>query len=384
MKICLVTETYWPEVNGVAMTLQRWMLGLVKRGHDIHLVTPHHPARVRSAEFVSITTTPGVPLPNYTDVYFGLPAGRRLRKLLAVMQPDIVYVATEGPLGLSAVKAANRVGIPVVTGFHTNFHTYLAHYSLQFLRGVVQRHLVSMHNQAQCTLVPTNEQQAVLHNMGIPSVAVVGRGVDVQMFSGSKRCDALRDRWGVAADDPVLLSVGRVAPEKNLQLLLNAYTELRAQYPRLKLVVVGDGPALEQLRKEHPDVICPGILTGDHLATYYASADVFVFTSLTETFGNVVLEAMASRLAVVAFDYAAARLHIRPSVNGLLAAINDDAEFIGQVRKLLDNPRLVSKLRADASHYAATQSWDNVVRQLDGVLARYTASRSYAIKESVI
>ena len=380
MKICLVTETYWPEVNGVAMTLNRWMVGLLKRGHEIHLVAPHHPARVLSAEFASITTTPGIPLPNYSDVRFGLPARRRLRRLLDGMQPDVVYVATEGPLGWSAVKAANSAGIPVVTGFHTNFQNYLAHYSLQFLTGIVKHHLVRMHNQARCTLVPTSEQRALLHAMGIPSVDVVGRGVDDQMFSRNKRYDELRGRWDVEPGDPVMLSVGRVAPEKNLQLVLDAYTQLKVKHPRLKLVVVGDGPALAQLRKEYPDVICPGVLTGDHLATYYASADIFVFASRTETFGNVVLEAMASGLAVVAFDYAAARLHIHPGVNGLLAALDDEAKFLSQVSCLVDNPQLLSDLRATASRYASTQSWENVVRQLEAVLTRH-AARSKSIRQ---
>ncbi len=374
MIITIVTETYWPDVNGVAMTLRRLVTGLATSGHYIQLVCPGH--RERSVtdipDNVYYQPVKGLPVPAYSDANMGLPAPRQLNRLWRSMRPDVVYVATEGPLGWSAVQEAGKLGIPLVSGFHTNFHTYSRHYRIGFMEKAIARYLVTLHNKTQATIVPTLEQKLMLEKMGVRDVAVMGRGVDIGQFSSSKRSAVLRARWGVQDDEPVMLYVGRIAEEKNLSLTVRTYYALREFNARLKFVLIGNGPLVDKLRKEHPDFIFTGKLTGDSLAEHYASGDIFVFTSVTETFGNVILEAMASGLAIVAYDYAAARTHIRPGVNGVLASYDDAEDFVTRARRLLQNESLLKDIRGNAEQEVQRHSWQSVVMKFEEILRSHS------------
>ena len=370
MLITLVTETYWPEVNGVAMTLYRLVTGLLQRGHDIQLVCPRRSDRNTQdlPPHVYYLPARGLSVPGYSDVTLGFPSKRLLKSLWSTGRPDVIYVATEGPLGWSAVKEANRLGIPVVSGFHTNFHAYSRHYRLGFMERLVQRYLKTMHNKTHITLVPTHEQKVTLEAMGILDVAVLGRGVDTNLFSPAKRSSALRQQWGVNNNEPVMLYVGRIAEEKNLDLTFKVYRTLKADNDKLRFVLVGDGPMLKKLKKEYPECIFAGTQTGEALAQHYASGDLFVFTSLTETFGNVILEAMASGLGVVAYDYAAARLHIVQDDNGMLVKMGKPDDFLQHAQQILNNEVLLKRLRSNAGKYAVLHNWDSIVDQFEALL----------------
>lgn len=378
MLITVITETYWPEVNGVAMTLHRLVTGLLLRGHAIQLVCPRHADRNRQKLPVGVQYHParGFSFPGYSEVTLGMPAKRRLKTLWKVSCPDVIYVATEGPLGWSAVKEANRRNIPVVSGFHTNFHSYSRHYRLGFMENLVQRYLTTIHNRTQTTLVPTPEQKAMLQSMGITDVAVLGRGVDTDLFNPAKRSVALRQQWGVNGNDPVMIYVGRIAEEKNLDLTIKVYLAMKQVNNALKFVLVGDGPLRKKLEREYPEFIFAGTQTGEALAQHYASGDLFIFTSLTETFGNVILEAMASGLAVVAYDYAAARLHIRNGDNGFRVNTDSPDEFENYTHQLLQNEVLMKRLRLHASEYALTHNWDAVVDEFEAILQSHTNDAS--------
>ncbi|MGD8572140.1 MAG: glycosyltransferase family 1 protein [Gammaproteobacteria bacterium] len=373
MLISVVTETFWPEINGVAMTLHRLVSGLVDQGHQVQLVCPHLSERpvVELPNGVSYHPVRGFPLPGYKEVSIGFPSKKYLNNLWRSARPDVIYVATEGPLGWYAVRAANRHGIPVTSGFHTNFHSYSRHYKLGVLENVAQRYLAAMHNKTLTTIVPTEEQKTMLKTMGIRDVSVMGRGVDTQLFSPFKRSDELRKQWGVTASDPVVLYVGRIAEEKNLNLTVEAFYAMRQLNNNIRFVLVGDGPMRKKLQKAHPDFIFAGTRTGDDLAAHYASGDIFLFSSLTETFGNVILEAMASGLGVVAFNYAAAHMHIAESENGLLAATDNAQQFIDKTRVLVQNELLLKKIKINAAKYAQQHSWPVIVDQFENILCRY-------------
>ena len=370
MLISVITETYWPEINGVAMTLHRLVTGLATKGHQIQLVCPHVTERTvqKLPENVHYHPVKGVPMPGYKEVNIGLPAKNHLKKLWRFSRPDVIYVATEGPLGLSAIKAANKLGVPVTSGFHTNFHAYSRHYRLGLLENLARRYLASLHNKTQTTIVPTHEQKEMLHAMGIKDVSVMGRGVDTALFSPHKRSTELRKKWGVTGTDPVLLYVGRIAEEKNLGLTIDAYYRMKNKNDKLKFVLVGDGPMANRLKKEHPEFIFAGMQKGENLARYYASGDIFLFSSLTETFGNVILEAMASGLGLVAFNYAAARLHIDSEENGLISPMVDNANFTGNAERIVENEILLKKLRLNAAKYAKQHSWNSIVEQFESLL----------------
>ncbi len=330
MHVSLVTETYPPEINGVALTLHTLATGLQRRGVETSLVRPRQPGAepaITDGGPIELLV-PGARLPRYHELRFGWPTVGRIREFWRQHRPDAIYVATEGPLGWAALRAARTLGIPAATGFHTRFDDYFGHYGLRLLTPLVFRWLRRFHNSAQATIVPTRELQAFLTTRGFDNVIRVGRAVDTVRFDPRHRDPALRAQWGAGPDDPVLLNVGRLAPEKNLDLAVKAWRAAVAAVPGTRLVVVGDGPERERLQRELPDAVFPGKLLGDDLARHYASADIFVFPSLSETFGNVTLEAMSSGLAVVAFDYGAAHEQITIPALGSAIAVDDPEGFV--------------------------------------------------------
>jgi len=336
LRVAVVTETYPPEVNGVAMTTGRLVDGLLALGHRVQLIRPRQGAEDRAAvgESFEEVLARGLPIPRYNHLRMGLPARSALTRMWSLRRPDVVQVVTEGPLGWSAVAAARKLRLPVVTEFHTNFHTYSRYYGIGWLKQPVAAYLRRFHNKGCLCLAPTPTLAEELRAGGIRRVEVVARGVDTGLFTPARRDEALRRSWGARPDTLVLAVVGRVAPEKNLGLALRAYAALRVRQPDVRLLIVGDGPSRAELARAEPDAIFAGMRSGADLAAHYASADLFLFPSLTETFGNVTTEALASGLPVVGFDYAAAGERVRNGVNGWLAAPEDEGAFIAAVCRL--------------------------------------------------
>ena len=379
LDVALVTETYLPEVNGVAMTLGRLVSGLEKRGHRVRLVRPRQ-GHERSGPLADgQLLIPGLPIPRYPELRFGLPAGTALRTAWQTRRPDIVHIATEGPLGLSALATARSLDIPVLSTFHTNFHAYSRHYGIGWLKRSIERYLRWFHNRTAATLVPTRELADELVRLGFRDVGVLSRGVDTALFNPARRSDTLRAGWGAAPADPVCLVVGRLAREKNLELAFAAFAALRADHPRARLVCVGDGPLAEALERRHPEAHFSGMRRGVDLAAHYASADLFLFPSLTETFGNVVSEALASGLPVVAFDHAAAGDLIGNGYNGLLAAPGDRTAFIAAARRLaagLGDKDWRSACAGSVHHLGWERILDSYAARLQGIVAAHDVRRS--------
>jgi glycosyltransferase involved in cell wall biosynthesis len=370
LRLAVVTETWPPEVNGVSLTIARFVEGLRQRGHDIQLVRPRQDGTDHAAVALGYqeVLTRGMSIPRYPSLKLGLPARRALERLWTHRRPDVVHIVTEGPLGWSALRAAEKLRIPRVSDFRTNFHAYSRHYGIGWLGKPILGYLRKFHNRTLCTMVPTEALRAELAALGFRGLRVVTRGVDTALFHPDRRSQALRASWGAAPQDPVLLHVGRIAPEKNLEALLGAYAAARRREPRTRLVLVGDGPARRELQARCPEAILAGMRRGEDLAAHYASGDVFLFPSLTETYGNVTAEAMASGLAVVAFEYAAAAALIRHGENGLLAEFGDTGRFIALVTQLAADPVAPGVLGAQARQTASAHDWTRVVQQLETVL----------------
>jgi glycosyltransferase involved in cell wall biosynthesis len=379
MKLALVTETYPPEVNGVAMTLSRLAEGLAIRGHEVEVIRPRQRGEANLTSRASLSSkvaeyvVPGVAIPSYTSLRMGLPVRGRLVRRWRGLRPDVVHVATEGPLGLAALSAARRLGLPVTSSFHTNFHAYGGHYGLKLLKGLALRYLRWFHNRTSCTLVPTAEGARQLSEEGFVGTGVLARGVDATLFRPEKRSGQLRSMWGAGERDPVAIYVGRIAAEKNLGLAVQAFAELQRVVPRARFVLVGDGPERAVLARRHPDFIWAGVRRGDELAAHYASADLFIFPSTTETFGNVVTEAMASGLVVVAFDYASAREHLREGVNGYTVPLPDQVRFVAKVGEVAGDRDAWPAIRSRARETALAITWDAVI---DRFAAQLEASRT--------
>ncbi len=357
MKITFVSDTYAPQPNGVATTLHRLVNGLRNLGHDVDIIRPS----VIECDEQGLAV-PSISLPGYREVRVGLPMRMRLQLRWHRNRPDVIYVATETPLGSSAITAARALKIPVAAGFHTNFQQYMAHYHFPLLERATLSYLRRVHNRASCTFVPSNDTIEQLDGQGFENLELLPKGVDTKLFSPKKRSMLLRSEWGARPSSPVGLYVGRIAAEKNLQLIVKTFSEIRSRIPDFKGVFVGNGPKLEELKAEHPEFIFAGVQLGEELARYYASADLFVFPSVTETFGNVTLEAMASGLAVLAYDYAAARQHITDGVNGYVAPFDDEAAFLEKAIALTRDDRL-GAVREEARRSARKVRWKKVVKR---------------------
>jgi glycosyltransferase involved in cell wall biosynthesis len=375
MRIAMVTETYPPEVNGVARTIGLMAEGLQRRGHAIQLVRPRqngHDAAANLENFHEVLL-PGIPIPRYTQLKMGMPSRRALERRWKEERPDIVHVATEGPLGWSGLAAARGLGIPVATDFHTNFHAYSRHYGFAWLARPVAAYLRSFHNRAACTMVPTREIAEELGALRFERLRVVGRGVNPQVFHPGRRSRELRSAWGAGDDTLVALCVSRFAPEKNFALVIEAYEAMRRVRPETKLVLVGDGPLAEKLKSKNVGYVIAGRKVNGELSMHYASADVFLFPSMTETFGNVTVEAMASGLGIVAYDYAAAREVLRHGESALLAPFGDAAAFVSHAEHLARDPDLGRSLGAAARKRAESLTWERIVQDFEAVLVDVAA-----------
>ena len=370
LHIALVTETWRPEINGVAMTLSRMTDGLQDLGHRFTLIRPRqHAADLPATETkLREVLVAGCPIPGYRGLRFGLPAKARLRNAWRADRPDIIQVATEGPLGASAIAAARELDIPVVSEFHTNFHAYSRHYGFSWLEGLVAMHLRRLHNKSAVTLAPTFAVARELTAAGYRTVRVVSRGVDTALFNPQRRSMALRAHWGVSEEQLVVTYVGRLAAEKNLPLVTQAFASIRDLHPNSRLLFVGDGPMRTQLQRSDTTYLFAGMRRGEDLAAHYASADLFLFPSLTETFGNVTLEALASGLGVVAYDCAAANELIRNGDNGRVVPSDHSDAFIAAALELARNPAMLATLRQRAHASVRHLDWGHISAELADIL----------------
>ncbi|MCW1921380.1 glycosyltransferase [Luteolibacter arcticus] len=368
MRIDIVTDTFAPDVNGVAMTLGRICDGLRSRGHLVHVI------RTGEGGGRGETIAASLPLPGYKEVRVGLPGPFRLRKRWTKRRPDAVYVATESPLGSSAIKTANALEIPVAAGFHTNFHQYMEQYRLGGLQPAAMAYLKKVHSRANLTMAPTRDVVDMLVREGFQNVRLLGRGVDTELFHPAKRDTALRASWGARDGSPVAIVVGRVAAEKNLPFAMECFRKMRERVPDLACVVVGDGPLREKLQGEHPFVHFAGVQTGEDLARHYASADILLFPSETETFGNVLLEGMASGLVTVSQDYAASGRHVAHDRNGLKAPKSDQGAYLGECFAALHRWRDDS-FRGEARVTTESLGWGQVVESFENHLQEACESR---------
>lgn len=393
LHILLVTETWLPEVNGVAMSLGQLMHQLDLKGHQISLLRPKpsHNSTVLAAEtpikspsFAQSNNSEsyfkvmqhikhdlqvkGMSIPKYKELQFGAPEYFKIKKKFQQLQPDVVHIATEGPLGLAALWAAKTFNIPVTTGYHTQFHDFSRHFGLGILARPMMAYFKWFHNASQATCVPSKKTFNDLDSLGFKRLYEVGRGVDLERFNIAHRSEKLRAEWGAHSQHTVLLMVSRLSPEKGVDLVIESFKVLqREQLQRVvKLVIVGDGPDRARLESlaagSKDDIIFAGAKTGKALSEHYASADVFVFASQVETFGNVVVEAMASGLPVYAFDDAAAGMLVTER-SGVLVSFGDKKEFVEKVASL-PKMQVLKEQGAEAAKSVAGFSWQRPADQM--------------------
>ncbi len=362
MRIAFFTDSLPPLTDGVTRTLSELATTLEDAGIEFRFVSAVRPdASVPWRRHVRVV--PSVPLPLYRSYRVGVPVAPRLVSELDVFAPDIVHVVTPSPLGLWGVSYAERRGIPTVGSFHTDFASCLRFYGLGCVEALAWRCAKRLHNRYALTLAPSAHVAETLLARGIRNVALWKRGVDPTQFSPAFRSPGLRARVGADAA-PILLYVGRLCREKNLDALVLTADELRRAGVAHRLVLVGDGPLAGELRERLPDALFTGVQRGDDLASWYASADLFVFPSVVETFGNVVLEAFSSGVPVVAFDAGGVRELVASGRNGLLVSPDSPSGLADAVSSLLADRELRARLSRGALATATRHRWPEVNRAL--------------------
>jgi glycosyltransferase involved in cell wall biosynthesis len=377
MRYAIVSETYPPEINGVALTVEGLASGLRKRGHAIDLVRPRQAQDLDTYDDILLVRS--FPLPRYPGLRFGAPALRALTRRWRAQRPDAVYIATEGPLGWAARRVAKRMGVPVATGLHTRFDHYMRDYGFGFLEPIALRWMRRFHNAGDATLVATRELQEELLRHAFTNPMRLGRAVDGDLFHPSRRDHALRATWCAADSTLVAIHVGRIAAEKNLMLAIEAFRALQIVRPDACFVFVGDGPLREGLERAHPDFVFCGVQRGEELARHFASGDLFLFPSRSETFGNVTLEAMASGVPTIAYDYGAARENLRSGDTGIPIPDGDATAFISATVRLGNDDTTLHRMRSAARAAIEHLHPDQVAAEFDALLLGLaTRSRLHA------
>lgn len=376
MRIALFSEVYWPMVSGVGVTLLRLVEALQDRGHDVRVYSASYALPPGTADRPEVHRSPSVPFFVYPDVQWAFPRSRAIVEDLAAFRPDVVHVATEFAMGVAGVKAARRLGVPLVASAHTDYDRYAARYGFDWLLGSGWRYLRWFYGQANRVLCPSEVYEQHLRARGIERTCLWTRGVDTDVFHPRFRSPRWRREVGAGPNDLVVTYVGRLAREKNLDLLLDAWMALDAGGRSARLVLVGRGPLEEEIRRRRlRGIHVTGQLTGQALSTAYASADLFVFPSTTETFGNVLLEAMASGLPSLVAAAGGVLDFAEHGENAWLVAPEDGRALADGLDRLLRDHALRYRLRQGALQTAAARRWDVIYDELIAEYLRVAGER---------
>lgn len=372
------TDTYPPQVNGVSVVTALSVQGLRSRGWEVEVIAPRYPdgqfnpfdRNGMSGQDEGWTTAvPSIPMPLYPDLRLAAPPAVKVGAVLERFRPDIVHVATEFMIGRTGQRLALQQGLPVVSSYHTDFSRYTASYGLPWLRRPVSQYLGRFHRRSRRVYTPGHPAREELHRLGVMDAEVWGRGVDISTFHPGHRDAALRRVY--AADDALLfLHVGRLAPEKGVERIIEAFCAARLEVGSLHpmhLVIAGAGPrepALRRMADQHITFL-GNLDRARILPRLYASADAFLFASETETLGLVILEAMASGLPVIAAPAGGVADHLADGSNGLAFTAGEVGEMTAAIIRLAQSPRLRRQLAHGARHTAEALSWERELDRLD-------------------
>ncbi|MGA7162025.1 MAG: glycosyltransferase family 1 protein [Bacteroidota bacterium] len=360
MKIAYFNASLKVGQDGVTRCVYKMVDGVVERGHQAIAITSAPPT---GGSRIPVYSVPSVVLPLQKNYRIALPGYQSFAKYLQEFQPDILHINSPCTLGFAAVRYARHFGIPVIATYHTHFPTYPRYYNLTSLEDLAWRLLRRLYNNVDRTLVPTTPILQELREHGVERLEYLPNGVDTAMFNPLYRSNEWRQRFG-RGEKPIILFVSRLVWEKDLKILAQTYAELRSKRSDFEMVIVGDGHARQELQAMMPGAHFLGYQSGKTLSESFASADIFVFPSTTETFGLVTLEAMASGLAPVAAKVGGAVEIIREGSSGLFAEPLNSSDLTKKVEWLLDNANHRKVIADHALARAQEFRWERILDQL--------------------
>ncbi|MCM3130276.1 glycosyltransferase family 4 protein [Paenibacillus provencensis] len=385
MRIAIFTDTFLPEVNGVANTLGKWVEYLRARSIPVLVFAPQH-GSLLNTEGGHVERFFSLPLIFYPECKLALPGRMRTERILHNFQPTLIHVATPAALGLLGAGYAAKHGVPLVASYHTHFDQYLKHYKLAWMEQALWKYMQWFHRNCERIYAPSESTKLKLEEKGMKQVEIWSRGIDAQQFrpvvSAEERASLLRNR-GLDPELTYMLYVGRLAPEKNIEHLINSYASLPSRIlDKSRLLIAGDGPLYglspsisHSLTEEHIKWL--GYLRGNELRDIYALSDLFVFPSSTETFGNVILEAMASGLPVIAASAGGVLDIIEHEKTGILCPPEDHSSIVNSIIRLYDHPELSKSLAEAGRKYSLERSWvpifDHLLSSYDEVIVEFNS-----------
>lgn len=367
MRVALFTDTFLPDVNGVAKTLGRWIHFLESKGAECKVFAPNGEADDETNSKI-VERFYSIPFLLYPECRMAIPNPIHLKKKLTAFSPDIIHVATPFNLGLVGLRYAKKNRVPLVASYHTHFDQYLSYYKLQWMEPMLWRYMLWFHQECQKIYVPSESTRLHLEEKGLKQLEIWSRGVEVQRFHPFVDRARIWRQYDIPSGKFVILFVGRLALEKSVDVLMNTFFSLSEEVrAHSHLVITGEGPMYKPLLEQYgamPDITFTGFKQGKELSDLYAAADVFVFPSETETFGNVVLEAMASGTAVIGSAAGGVKDNIVHLETGLLCKPGDITEFVHAVELVYHNEEYRSKLSMAGRRYSLKQSWDHIFNEL--------------------
>jgi phosphatidylinositol alpha 1,6-mannosyltransferase len=375
MRVLFCTDTYPPQLNGVSIVTALSVAGLTRLGWECAVVAPEYPKETHTQwqsepdpAGVQVLSLPSVALPRYAEVRLAVPRASRVHRLTETFRPDLIHCETEFTVGRMGQIAAARIGVPVVSSYHTDFGRYTEAYGVPWLRRRVSAYLGRFHRRSRRVYTPSTASRDEVLRLGAADVEIWGRGVDTELFHPGRRSQAMRAALGMGSRF-TFLYVGRLAPEKRPEQILEAFRLASDTLPRgvIHLIIAGSGPRESELRAgAPPGVTFLGLLERrSQLPDLYANCDAFLFASVTETLGLVVLEAMASGLPVIAPAVGGVRDHLVDGENGMTCPEGDAAGMARVMIRLAGDWTLSRHLARGARLTAERLSWAREMERLD-------------------
>ncbi|MFT9055941.1 MAG: glycosyltransferase family 1 protein [Ethanoligenens sp.] len=370
MKVAYFCDTFAPQINGVSTTLEKLRAYALKNNIETVFLVPDYPETQPSDK--NVYRFLSFPLFFYKECRVVIPPVFKAEKILDEFKPDLIHAYSEFGISLAAIRYAKKKNIPIVSSYTSNFNSYLHYYNMDLVSPILENYLNWFHNNCALTFCPSEMTREYLFQKDIKRVDIMRRGVDPSRFSPTFRSDAFRKKSGVKEGALLFTYVGRISPEKDLDILMESITSIKAAYgDKAAFAIVGDGPYLHEMKQRMGNKAhFTGFLKGRDLSVAYASSDVFVFPSTTETFGNVVLEGMCSGLPAIVPNAGGVVETVTHGQNGLIVLPRDSAAFTNAMKRLLDSPRLCMAMRDRALQTAQTRSWERVFELLFDRYAR--------------
>ncbi len=383
MRIAIFSDTFSPEINGVTRNLDRLVNYFSQEGIEYIVFAPESGQKTESLHENKIIRMKSYNFVFYPELKISLPNYLKVKKVIENLDVDLIHLVTPFNIGLLGLYYAKQNDIPLTASYHTNFDQYLDYYNINFIENLAWKYLRWFHNYAAINFCPSQVTLEELKERNFRNLDIWGRGIDTDLFSPDHRSKKFIEE-NTLSEKISILYVGRAAKEKNISLILESLKKLNKKYKnKIELIITGDGPELDYLKKSAPEnVIFTGFKKGLELSKIYASADIFAFSSLTETYGNVIIEAMASGLPVVAVYAGGVKENLIDKYNGLKCENDDVDEFASKLEKLILDDNFRKALSHNARNYSLDKTWQTVLEKFVNKLYEVIEDNSDEFKEN--